>query len=230
MKRRLRMLAACECSGRVRDAFSSRGWDAWSCDLEPSETPGQHIEGDILQVFQLLREKTPFEQGFDLIIAFPPCTDLSLAGAVWWKQKQADGRQQAAAGFFMEMVSAPAPYVAVENPRGIMSRLYQPPDQVVEPWWFGDPFAKKTCLWLKNLPELAADNPVEPTGRVTTGGGSWRTDKANGKTGMHKNWEDSQGRARRKILRSITPQGFARAASEQWGGYIERKRALWDGY
>ena len=91
----LRMLAACESSGRVRDAFAARGWDAWSCDLEPSETPGQHIQGDILSVFEW--------STWDLVIAFPPCTDLSLAGAVHWKQKQADGRQQRAADFFMRM-------------------------------------------------------------------------------------------------------------------------------
>jgi site-specific DNA-cytosine methylase len=150
----LRMLAACESSGRVRDAFAARGWDAWSCDLDPSETPGQHIQGDILSFYDLLSWGS-----FDLIIAFPPCTDLSLAGARYWRQKQEDGRQQAAAQFFMQMIQSPALHKAVENPRGWMNNHYRRPDQIVEPWWFGDPFAKKTCLWTTELPLLVADKP-----------------------------------------------------------------------
>jgi hypothetical protein len=210
----LRVLAACESSGRVRDAFAARGWDAWSCDLEASETPGQHIQGDILSVFQ-------WSAGWDLIIAFPPCTDLSLAGARFWAQKQADGRQARAAKFFMQMVyDAPARHVAVENPRGKMTELYRKPDQIVEPWWFGDPYAKKTCLWLKNLPDLVADKPVEPAGRVATGGGSWKTDKAAGRKAMSAH-EDSEGRKNRARVRSRTFHGLARAMSEQWGSYLE---------
>jgi hypothetical protein len=206
------MLAACESSGRVRDAFAARGWDAWSCDLEPSETPGQHIQGDILSVFRW--------SFWDLVIAFPPCTDLSLAGAVHWKAKQADGRQEAAAEFFRKMAHAPAHRVAVENPRGIMTKLYRAPDQIVEPWWFGDPFAKKTCLWTRGLPMLVADNLVVPVGRVATGGGSWRTDKAAGKTLMSA-YEDSEGRKNRARVRSRTFSGFARAMAEQWGSWME---------
>jgi hypothetical protein len=206
------MLAACESSGRVRDAFAARGWDAWSCDLEPSETPGQHIQGDILSVFEW--------SFWDLIISFPPCTDLSLAGAVHWKKKQADGRQQRAAEFFRKMAHAPAFRVAVENPRGIMTRLYRPPDQIVEPWWFGDPYAKKTCLWTRGLPMLVADKAVEPVGRVATGGGSWRTDKAAGKKLMS-SYEDSEGRVNRARVRSRTFSGFARAMADQWGSWME---------
>lgn len=211
----LRMLAACESSGRVRDAFAARGWDAWSCDILPSEAPGQHVQGDVLDVFCW----GPVE--WDLIIAFPPCTDLSLAGARWWKEKQADGRQQAAADFFMAMITAPARHVAVENPSGVMSKLYRPPDQTIQPWWFGDPFRKNTCLWLKNLPELAADNPVEPVGRVATGGGSWRVDSAAGRAAMSAH-EDSEGRKNRARVRSRTFPGFARALASQYGGYVER--------
>lgn len=209
------MLAACESSGRVRDAFAARGWDAWSCDLEPSETPGQHILGDVLTVFN-------WECHWDLIIAFPPCTDLSLAGARFWKQKQADGRQQRAAEFFMEMTEAPAPFVAVENPRGIMTKLHRPPDQIVEPWWFGEPYAKKTCLWTYHLPELVADNPVEPAGRVATGGGSWKVDKSAGRSLMSA-YEDSEGRKNRAKVRSRTFPGVARAMADQWGSYLEAK-------
>lgn len=207
------MLAACESSGRVRDAFAARGWDAWSCDLEASETPGQHIQGDILSVFEW--------SYWDLVIAFPPCTDLSLAGAVHWKKKQADGRQMAAAHFFMNMMTcAPSLHVAVENPRGIMTKLFRAPDQIVEPWWFGDPFAKKTCLWTKDLPMLVADKPVTAITRVATGGGSWKTDKAAGKKLMSA-YEDSEGRKNRARVRSRTFPGVARAMAEQWGAWME---------
>lgn len=217
MTRPPRMLAACESSGRVRDAFAARGWDAWSCDLEPSETPGQHIQGDILSFYGML-----IGFPFDLVIAFPPCTDLSLAGARFWAQKRADGRQDAAAYFFMQMVrNSPGRHVAVENPRGDMTRRYRPPDQIVEPWWFGDPFAKKTCLWTKRLPPLVADNPVDPVGRVATGGGSWRVDSAAGKNLMSA-YEDSEGRKNRAKVRSRTFPGFAASMARQWGEFIER--------
>lgn len=212
------MLAACEMSGRVREAFAARGWDAWSCDTEPSEIPGQHIQADIREVFAWGIPGTGAVE-WDLIIAFPPCTDLSQAGAVWWKAKQADGRQQAAAEFFMEMVGAPARHVAVENPRGIMTKLYRPPDQVIEPFMFGEPYAKKTCLWLKNLPLLEPDDPVVPTGRVATGGGSWRTDTSASRRAMNA-YEDSEGRANRSKVRSRTFSGIARAMAAQWGAHV----------
>lgn len=215
----LRMLAACESSGRVRDAFAARGWDAWSVDLDPTEIPGQHYQRSIWDVFAAL--EIEWLEPFDLIIAFPPCTDLSLAGARYWAQKQADGRQQRAARFFMNMVHAPATHVAVENPRGWMNNHYRQPDQIVEPWWFGDPFAKKTCLWTRNLPLLVADKPVEPVGRVATGGGSWRVDTAAGRKAMSA-YEDSEGRKNRAKVRSRTFLGFARAMADQWGPFIER--------
>lgn len=233
-------------SGRVRIAFAARGWDAWSCDILPDEAhiwndvpptgsrcfTGQHYQGDVLDII---------EDDWDLVIAHPPCTDLSQAGARYWKAKEADGRMQAAMDFFWKMYELPQlnAYVVVENPVGVINHRHRAPEQVIEPWWFGDPLTKKICLWYRsawlpgkftrdmipdNLPLLRKSNPVEPTGRVTTGGGSWRTDKANGKTGMNRNWEDSQGRARREILRSITSTEVATAMAEQWGGYIEAKR------
>lgn len=216
----LRMLAACESSGRVRDAFAARGWDAWSCDLDPSETPGQHMRMDVNLVFEVTRA-TGFT--WDLIIAFPPCTHLSLAGARFWKQKQQDGRQGEAVMFFLDMIDAPARHVAVENPRGWMNNHYRAPDQIVEPWWFGDPFAKKTCLWTRNLPELVKDNPVTPTGRVATGGGSWKVDSAAGRAAMSA-YEDSEGRKNRAKVRSRTFPGVARAFADQWGDFVEHQQ------
>lgn len=244
-----RVLIACEMSGRIRTQFARRGWDAWSADLLPDEAPlwnpweelgGQHYQGDVLTIIR---------DNWDLIIAHPPCDHLSQVGARYWKEKQADGRQQKAAAFFRKMIALPCPkaYVVVENPVGIMSKpeMYGPPGQVVQPWWFGDPLKKKTCLWYRGawgssgsflrdyvhdeLPHLVpthalADYP-DGVGRTCTGGGSWRTDTKNGLTGMNRNWEDSQGRARRHILRSITPEGFAREAAEQWGSYVEARRS-----
>ena len=145
----MRVLVACEFSGRVRDAFIRRGHDAWSCDLLPSEAPGPHIEGDILPILG---------QGWDLMIAHPPCTYLCRSGARWWRGREAD--QAKAYDFFMALVNAPIPRIAVENPIGIMSTRYRKPDQIVQPWWFGCGETKATCLWLKNLPPLQKTSPV----------------------------------------------------------------------
>ena len=275
MTRRLRMLAACEMSGRVRDAFAARGWEAWSADLLPSETPVRylaprtqdsptggvagHFQGDVRDLFhwshpvnagrkdakqahvdQLARDTPAGEylpmSGmplWDLVIAFPPCTDLSLAGARYWKEKQQRGpngepsKQDLAAKFFIQMVYAPSPLTAVENPVGIMGRkknpLYRVPDQVVQPWMFGDPLIKNTCLWLRGLPQLTATHTVEDfpeLERVATGGGSYRVDlRVKGRA--NNGHEDSEGRARRHIVRSRTPGGFARAMASQWGPFAE---------
>ena len=200
---------------------------------------GAHYQGDVRDLFDSHHpvnfERTqewhrscgvPGRDWFlwDLVIAFPPCDHLSLAGARYWKEKQADGRQAAGAAFFMEMVNAPAPYVAVENPVGIMGRrsdpLYRVPDQVVQPYMFGDPLTKATCLWLKGLPPLEAGNLVASQGRVATGGGSWRTDQRHGRGAG--NWhEDGDGRKNRQRNRNRTLPGFARAMAGQWGPYVE---------
>jgi hypothetical protein len=181
-----------------------------SCDILPTDIPGPHYQGDVRDILG---------DGWDIMIAFPPCTHLSLAGARWWKDKQADGRQAEAAGFFMAMVNAPCPRVAVENPRGVMTKLYRPPDQVIEPWFFGDPFRKATCLWLKGLPPLVPTKIVDPVGRVATGGGSWRTDTEAGREAMS-SYEDSEGRKNRAKVRSRTFPGVAGAMAEQWGSHV----------
>lgn len=244
--RKLRVLVPCECSGRVRHQFALRGWEAWSADLllpedleNVKDSPLEHhYQGDARDLFswdhpynaQRAAERTwglickesrlPL---WDLIIAHPPCDHLSLAGARWWVAKRADGRQDEAAKFFMSMWGAPAPHVAVENPVGDMKRRFRAPDQIVEPWWFGDPYRKKTCLWLKGLPVLVPDDEVVPAGRVATGGGSWRQDRAAGRAAMSA-YEDSEGRANRAKVRSRTFPGFARAVAEQWGKFIEERR------
>jgi hypothetical protein len=151
----VKVLVGCEFSGRVRDAFIALGHDAVSCDLIGSEVPGPHIIGDVREWFS---------EGWDIAIIFPPCDDLAVSGARWFPEKRADGRQARAVTFFMEMVNAPIPRICIENPVGIMSTLYRKPDQIIQPWQFGDGFVKKTCLWLKGLPKLSPTKIVD--GRV----------------------------------------------------------------
>ena len=148
----MRVLVACEFSGAVRDAFIRGGHDAMSCDLLPTDTPGPHYQGDVRDVLNY---------PWDAMIAFPPCTDLTVSGARWFKEKRMDGRQQAGASFFMLLARADIPMIAIENPVGIMSSLWRRPDQVIQPWQFGHGETKATCLWLKNLPTLKATNIVE---------------------------------------------------------------------
>jgi hypothetical protein len=141
----MKVLVACEFSGIVREAFNRRGHRATSADLLPTEIPGDHYKGDVRDIL---------DQGWNLMIAHPPCNHIAVSGARWFPEKIADGRQQKAIGFFMEMVNAPIEKIAIENPIGIMSTIYRKPDQIVQPWMFGHPESKATCLWLKGLPPL----------------------------------------------------------------------------
>jgi site-specific DNA-cytosine methylase len=141
----MRVLVACEYSGVVRDAFTAKGHFAMSSDLLPTESPGPHYQGDVMEIIN---------DGWDLLIAFPPCTHLANAGGAWFEQKRKDGRQRQGVDFFMRMVNAPIKKIAVENPQGIMSTMFRKPDQIIHPYYFGDPKKKATCLWLKNLPRL----------------------------------------------------------------------------
>lgn len=152
----MRVLVACEESGVVRDAFRARGYDAWSADKLPGRGKGAlfHIRCD-------LRMKTPgWYRTWDLALCFPPCDRLLVAGALYWKKWQRSGEQQKGIEFFMSMVELPIDKIVVENPVRIMSTVYRPPDQYIEPWMFGHMETKKTGLWLKNLPLLAATNNV----------------------------------------------------------------------
>ena len=139
----MRVLVACEFSGIVREAFKKRGHDAWSCDLLDTEIPGNHIKGDVLKILG---------EGWDLMIAHPPCTHLSKASGWCWKYKQQE--QLEAFKFVLELWEAPIQGVAIENPIGWLNTNWQPPAQIIHPYYFGDPYLKETCLWLKNLPRL----------------------------------------------------------------------------
>jgi site-specific DNA-cytosine methylase len=190
----LRVLVACEYSATVRDAFRSRGFDAWSCDLLPTEgDPRWHIQGDVLPLLG---------NGWDLLIAHPPCTHLAVSGARWFKDKLLE--QAEALEFVRKLLDAPIPHIALENPVSIISSRIRKPDQVIQPWQYGHGETKATCLWLKNLPKLKPTQIVE--GREAR---------------VHKmppgpdRWKE----------RSRTYAGIAEAFADQWGARITRKEA-----
>ena len=187
-----KVLVACEESQALTIAFRELGIEAYSCDTEPCSGghPEWHLFGDVRGFLS-----SPIKAGFDLVIAFPPCTHLSSSGARWWKQKREDGRQQEAIDFFMMFVNLQNERVAIENPIGIMSTVYRKPDQIIQPWQFGHGETKSTCLWLKNLPLLEPTNIVE--GRE------------------QRIWKMPPSEDRSK-LRSKTYPGIAKAMAEQW--------------
>ena len=193
----MRVLIACEYSGRVRDAFRALGHDAWSCDLLPTDVPGPHIQGDVLGILV---------DGWDLMIAHPPCTFLCSSGLHWNKRRP--GRQaqtDQSLEFVRALMAAPIPRIAIENPIGCISTQIRKPDQTIQPWQFGHPESKATCLWLKGLPLLT------PTEVLTKpAGGTWanQTPTGQNKLGPSKNrWK----------IRSETYQGIATAMAAQWG-------------
>ena len=141
----MKVLIACEYSGTTRSAFAERGWDAWSCDLLPTEIPGNHYQCSALEILN---------EGWDLLIAHPPCTYLSYAGMCNWYDEGRAMKRIKAAEFFMQMYEAPIKNICIENPRGIMNKIFREPDMVIHPYYFGEKEMKRTCLWLKNLPKL----------------------------------------------------------------------------
>lgn len=194
----MRVLVACEFSGIVREAFNARAQCyATSCDLLPPEDGRVdcHIQGDVLDVLR---------DDWDMMIAHPPCDHLAVSGARWFPEKRADGRQQAAIEFFMALVNAPIPHIAIENPIGIMSRLYRKPDQIIQPWQFGHPESKSTCLWLKGLPKIAHKDvlPLPASGR-------WTNQTPSGQNKLGPSPTRAADRAR-------TYTGIATAMAEQW--------------
>ena len=190
----MRALIACEYSATVRDAFRARGFDAWSCDMLPTEgDPRWHIQGDAIEVAR--------NQPWDLMIAHPPCTDLAVSGARHFAAKIADGRQDHALGFVADLFSAPIKHIALENPVSIISSRFRKPDQIIQPWQFGHGETKATCLWLTNLPRLKPTDIVdgrEPrVHRMAPGPNRWKE-------------------------RSRTYAGIAAAMADQWGAYLFR--------
>lgn len=205
-----RILVACEESQAVTKAFRKLGFEAFSCDLLPCSGghPEWHYKEDVFEVIKR-------EPKFDLMIAFPPCTDLAVSGARHFERKIADGSQAKSIQFFMDVVNADVERIAVENPIGIMSRLHKKPNQIIQPWQFGDKAQKSTCLWLKNLPNL------EPTDIVEKGEFFEFISKKGEKKKMPMWYYEALQKAKtpeeRRTLRSKTFQGIANAMAEQWG-------------
>ncbi len=187
----MNVLVACEFSGIVRDAFKARGHVAVSCDLLPSERPGLHIQADIRDVLGYGE--------WDLMVAHPPCTHLAVSGARWFKDKQEE--QAEALAFVWDLLCAPIPHIALENPVSIISTRIRRPDQIIQPWQFGHEETKKTCLWLKNLPPLVSTKMMDKRDRNLTPSGQNKLGPSPDR------WRE----------RSRTYQGIADAMAAQWG-------------
>ena len=183
----MKVLIACEYSGAVRDAFRERGHDAMSCDLLPTDAPGPHYQGDVSDILN---------DGWDMLIGFPPCTHLAVSGARWFPEKRADGRQQAALAFVRLLMDAPVDKIAIENPVSVISSQIRKPDQTIQPWQFGHGETKRTCLWLKGLSKLTPTDIVD----------GWE----------QRVWKMPPSPDRWKE-RSKTFTGIANAMAEQWG-------------
>ena len=199
----MKILIACEFSGTVREAFRKRGHDAFSCDLLPSEINENHIQDDVLN---------HLDEGWDLMIAHPPCTFLCVSGAAWLRHPKYPNRLQdreKAFDFFMRLANANIPKIALENPIGYVSTAWRKPDQIVRPFMFGDNSTKATCLWTKNLPKLKPTMQIVPTRHTTKSGASYDSW-----------WFESSlisDLKKRSAFRSKTFQGIADAFAEQWG-------------
>jgi len=196
-----KLLVACEESQAVTIAFRNYGINAFSCDIANCSGghPEWHIKNDVGNVLN---------DDWLAIIAFPPCTDLAISGARYFAQKIMDGRQQNAIQFFMMFANAKCKHIAIENPIGIMSKKYRKPDQIIQPWYFGHPESKTTCLWLKNLPLLKYTDILQKPEC-----GYWQNQTPSGQNKL------SPGPGRAKI-RSKTYNGIALAMAQQWGNYL----------
>lgn len=183
----MRVLVACEYSGTVRDAFLARGHDAMSCDLLPTDKAGPHYQGNVFDIIN---------DGWDMMIAHPPCTHLAVSGARHFAAKQASGVQQEALEFVRQLLAAPILKIALENPISIISSRIRKPDQIIQPWMFGHGETKATCLWLKGLPKLIPTDIVDG-----------RSDRIHKMPPSPDRWK----------LRSTTYQGIADAMASQWG-------------
>ena len=195
----MKVLVACEYSGVVREAFAKRGHDAWSCDLLPTDQPSdKHIQGDVLEIIN---------DGWDLIIAHPPCTHLSLSGAKYWAEKRADGRQQAAIKFVENIWDADCPRICIENPVGALTKHSKlgKASVYIQPYEFGHAEQKRTGLWLKGLPKLKGTKFIDVKGLPN-------------KERHRLHWlPPSKDRWK---IRSTTFQGIADAMADQWGGLV----------
>jgi site-specific DNA-cytosine methylase len=199
----MRVLVACEYSGTVRDAFAALGHDAWSCDILPTESPGQHYQGDVRDILG---------QQWDLMIAHPPCTYLSVSGMHWTKRGLRNPQlTEDALEFVQLLLNADIPRIALENPVSVISTRIRKPNQIIQPWMFGDNASKKTCLWLKGLSNLQPTNIL-----FLPENGRWANQTISGQNNIPPG-------ANQWKIRSKTYQGIANAMAQQWG-YNEIRR------
>lgn len=219
----MRVLVACEYSGRVRDAFLRAGHEAMSCDLLPTDEPGPHFQGDVMDVLS---------GGWDLMIAHPPCTYLSVSGMHWTARGRRDPKlTEDALDFVRGLMAAPIPRIAVENPVSVISTRIRKPDQIVNPYQFGEDASKKTCLWLKGLPLLQPTKFVEPRmiccGVEVPNGDKYGCPNCNGEKVARPRWGNQCDSGQNKLgpsydrwkERSRTYAGLANAMAEQWGAH-----------
>ena len=217
--KKLRILVGCEESQAVTIALRKLGHEAFSCDLLPCSGghPEWHYQEDIFKVI---------DKGWDILICFPPCTDLAVSGARHFERKIADGSQAKSIEFFMALANCNIPKIAIENPIGIMSGKWRKPDQIIQPWQFGDKAQKSTCLWLKGLPKL------KHTEIVDKGEFFEFTSKKGEKKRMpmwyYKALQDAKTPGQRRTLRSKTFQGIADAMAEQWTGINNNELSLFN--
>lgn len=199
-RKAMRVLVACEYSGAVRDAFLRAGHDAMSCDLLPTDAPGPHYQGDVRDVLG---------DGWDLMVAHPPCTYLSVSGMHWTHRGLRDPQlTEDALAFVRLLLEAPVPRIALENPVSIINSRVRKPDQIVQPWQFGHDASKKTCLWLKGLPLLQPTQIIEP--RIINGRKRWGNQTNSGQNRLGPSDD-------RWKIRSATFPGIAQAMADQWG-------------
>lgn len=192
----MKILIACEYSGEVRDAFKNKGHDAVSCDLLPTDKPGPHYQGDVFDIIN---------NGWDLMIAHPPCTYLAVSGMHWTTRGLRDPKlTEDALDFVQKLMDAPIERIAIENPVSVISSRIRKPDQIIQPWWFGHDASKKTCLWLKNLPLLVPTNMLH---------GDAKTRRANQTASGQNKLPPSKDRWKE---RSKTYRGIAEAMAQQW--------------
>ena len=195
----MHILIACEYSGTVRDAFIRAGHDAMSCDLLPTDVPGPHYEGDVFDIIN---------NGWDMMIAHPPCTYLSVSGMHWTARGLRDPQlTEDALDFVTRLMAASIPRIAIENPISVISSRIRKPDQIINPWQFGHDASKRTCLWLKNLPLLTPTDIVEP--RIVNGKKRWANQTDSGQNRLPPSDD-------RWKIRSETYTGIAQAMADQW--------------
>ena len=220
--RQIRVLVACEYSGRVRDAFNAAGHHAMSCDLLPTDSPGLHYQGDVRDIIN---------DGWDLMVAHPPCTYLSVSGMHWTSRGLRDPQlTEDALDFVRLLMDAPIKRIAVENPVSVISSRIRPPDQIINPYQFGHDASKKTCLWLKGLPTLNATKYIEPRWvccgvELPKGVGKHGCPNCNGEKAAKPRWGNQTSSGQNKLapsadrwkIRSETYQGIAQAMADQWG-------------